>query len=435
MKSLKKSVFVFMTIAVIACLFTVCGVSAYAESDITDYLTYEINDGNVTITYCDSAISGDIVIPDTIEGYPVTTIGDGAFADYCVNITSLVIPESITKIGINAFYTCVNMKTVVLPESLTVLPSGIFGDCWSLENVNIPSGVKSIPNSAFAGCHSLSEISIPAGVISIKSGAFLGTAIKEICLPEGLQEIGEGAFSNCYKLEQINIPDGVKIIDGSTFSRCLSLEKIDFPNELTEIGDYAFECCYSLSNVVLPETLKKIGNGSFSYCLSLDEIVIPKSVTEVGEYAFDSCNNLKKICVENSSAKIGKGAFALTRCELLVDVDELVKSYVECYDNEIILRDADGFVIGSEAYPAPKNLNKMIKFKSSLVPVEDAIMYGYYDSTAHNYAKSNNLRFVAYEYQNEYATDIVSYLRGLLDKYISAFLKFIYMIKSLFGMA
>ena len=434
MKLLKKSIIAFMTIAVSACLFAVCCVYAYAESDIVDYLTYEINDGEVTITDCDESISGDVVIPDTIDGYPVTTIEICAF-DYCIKITSLEIPESITKIEDFAFYACVNMKKVLLPESLTVLPSTIFGDCWSLENVNIPSGVKIIQNSAFTECFSLSEISIPAGVISIKSGAFSGTAIREISLPEGLQELGDCAFSNCYKLEQINIPDGVKIIDGSTFAGCLSLEKIEFSDELTEIGDYAFECCYSLSNVVFPETLKKIGNGSFSYCLALDEIVIPKSVTEVGEEAFDSCNNLKKICVENSEAKIGTGAFALTRCELLVDVDELVKAYVECYENEIIFRDADGFVFGSCAYPEPKNLNKMIKFKSSLVPVEDAIMYGYYDSTAHNYAKSNNLRFVAYEYQNEYATDIVSYLRGLLNKYIAAFLKFIDMIKSLFGMA
>ena len=431
---MKKSISVVLILSIIAGIFSMCGVTAFAEDNVVNYLDYVIENNEVKIVCYKDGIAGDIVIPDTIEGYPVTTIGNGAF-DICTTITSVVIPESVTKIEDNAFYTCVNLKTVVLPESLTVLPSGIFGDCWSLENVNIPEGVKDIPNSAFTECYSLSDISIPSGVVSIGSGAFSGTVISEIDLPDGLQEIGDGAFSYCYKLEQINIPDGVKIIDGSTFYRCLSLEYIDFPDELAEIGDFAFGHCYSLRNVVFPETLKKIGERSFSGCLSLDEIVIPKSVTEVGEEAFGSCNNLKKICIENSSAKIGTGSFALTRCELFIDVDDFVKAHIECYDNGILFRDSDGFVTGSEAFPEPENFDKMIKLMSSADTVEYAIMYGYYDSTAHNYAKSNNLRFVAYEYQNEYATDIVSYLRGLLDKYISAFLKFIEMIKSLFGMA
>lgn len=406
MKKIKKVFLILLTIIAINCLLVVCGVTGSAKGDIVDYLRYEIENNEVKIVGYKDGIAGELIIPDTIEGYPVTAIGNGAF-DLCTTITNLVIPESVKIIEDNAFYTCTKLKKAVLPDSLTELPHGLFGHCYSLEEVNIPDGIQVIPSSAFASCYSLSEIEIPDSVVAIGDAAFSGTMLKEINLPDGLQMIGEHAFLCCYKLDQIKIPAGVKYIDDYAFYNCMSLEKVEFLSGLLEIGYLSFSNCYSLQNVVFPDTLKKIGEESFSYCLSLEEITIPKSVEVVEKYAFGCCNSLKKIHIENYSTKIRTGAFAFTICELNIDVKDFIKIYIDCYDNGIIMRNPDGTICGVTEYPDPENIDEILKLEFPIVSVKDAAIYGYSDSTAHNYAKKNNIQFIPYDCVHEYTDNIV----------------------------
>ena len=84
---------------------TILPLSSFAETGITSYLTYKINNGEVTITDCYNSISGGVVIPETIEGYPVTSIGDAAFYS-CDRLISIKIPGSVTSVGNEAFYFC-----------------------------------------------------------------------------------------------------------------------------------------------------------------------------------------------------------------------------------------------------------------------------------------------------------------------------------------
>ena len=104
---------------------------------ILDKLTYEIENGKVTITDCDTSLSGDIVLPSKIEGKPVTSIGNYAFF-LCSSLTSITIPDSVTSIGNYAFW-----------------------DCSSLTSITIPNGVTSIGNQAFDSCSSLTSVTIP----------------------------------------------------------------------------------------------------------------------------------------------------------------------------------------------------------------------------------------------------------------------------------
>ncbi len=88
----KKFISILLAIAMV---LTIAPVTVIAEDDVLSYLTYSITDGEVTITGCDQSISGDVVIPDTIEGYPVTSIGEGAFYD-CTSLADVYYSGSET---------------------------------------------------------------------------------------------------------------------------------------------------------------------------------------------------------------------------------------------------------------------------------------------------------------------------------------------------
>ena len=100
---------------------------------IPEGLEYEITDGKVTITdYTGSAT--ELEIPSTIEGCPVTVIGDAAF-EYCQELESITIPESVTDIGSRAFYNCAELKDLYVPQNVTNIGALAFAACGLLENI------------------------------------------------------------------------------------------------------------------------------------------------------------------------------------------------------------------------------------------------------------------------------------------------------------
>lgn len=122
------------------------------KNKMLDYITYEIVDNSVTITGCDKSISGAHIIPDTIEGYPVTKIGEAAFHN-CDKLKSIIIPESVTVLKSSAFVECDSLERVNIPNNVTSL-NATFGMCSSLRKIKISNNVISI-NQAFAFCNNL----------------------------------------------------------------------------------------------------------------------------------------------------------------------------------------------------------------------------------------------------------------------------------------
>ncbi|MBR5451994.1 MAG: leucine-rich repeat protein [Clostridia bacterium] len=151
--------------------------TASAETYTDGYYTYTVSNGKATITGCDDSISGDITIPSTLGGYPVTSIGDYAFHN-CFYITSVNIPYGVTRIGDAAFYCHDNWSYVAS----------------KLTSVTIPDSVTTIGDGAFRET-ALKNVIIPDSVTRIESTAFCITYIEDIVLGKGVTYIGEHAFS------------------------------------------------------------------------------------------------------------------------------------------------------------------------------------------------------------------------------------------------
>ena len=194
-------------------------------ADLSD-LTYTTTNGEVGITDCNEAATGELVIPNTIEGNPVTSIGEGAFFN-CTSLTSITIPDSVTSIGDNTFSFCRSL------ESINVINSNLnFRDV----------------NGVLFDAEMETLLRYPAGKIDLSYN-----------IPSSVTSIGVDAFADCTSLTSMTIPDSVTSIDNYAFYECRSLTSITIGNGVTSIGQEAFYGCTSLTSITFQGAAPTVG--------------------------------------------------------------------------------------------------------------------------------------------------------------------------------
>ena len=330
-------------------------------------LKYEIENGEATITGHTSSISGALVIPNTLGGYPVKSIGDFAFND-CTDLTSVTIGNSVTSIGEWAFDGCTGLISITIPDSVTSIGGSAFKGCtglikinWNAESVSdfseygkvfynagtsgsgidvvFGDSVKRIPTYAFYVSDSsyrpkIKSVTIGNSVTSIGDYAFYCcTGLTSVTIGNSVTSIGGSAFYNTawynaqpfgdvyagkvyYKYKGtmpentiIVIKDGTKGIADSAFHNCTGLTSVTIPNSVTSIGDSAFNSCRCLKDIIIPNSVASIGDSVFNSCRRLKDIIIPNSVASIGSSAFRSCTGLASITIPDSVTSIGDYAF------------------------------------------------------------------------------------------------------------------------------
>ena len=131
----------------------------------------------------------------------VTEIGDNAFWK-CTGLTSVTIPNSVTEIGDNAFSYCNGLKTITLPDRLTYIGSSVFSGCTGLTSVTIPNSVTTIGRRVFQQCTGLKTVTLPDKLTCIDDGVFYGcTSLTSITIPDSVTKIGSKVFGECKNVE------------------------------------------------------------------------------------------------------------------------------------------------------------------------------------------------------------------------------------------
>lgn len=264
-------------------------VSASEESNFTYELNVEEN--GIVITGYEGEKQGDLVIPDEIDGYPVTEIGKGAFQHSSFE-GELVFPESIVKINNDAFYDCEFSGELVFPKELQVIGKYAFAGCKGFTgDLIFPVNVNTIDDGAFA-----------------MSRCFTG----HLQLPEKLIYLGKKAFYYSELQGDLIIPIGVEKINDSTFEGCEGFNgKLYISDNVKVIGELAFEGCSNFTGeLVLPTNLTKIANSAFKGCSGFTgKLVIPSKMTEISRKTFKGCTGLQKVEFSNLIEEIADDAF------------------------------------------------------------------------------------------------------------------------------
>lgn len=219
------------------------------------------------------------------------------------NITSVILPESVTSVHMQAFGDCPNLESVTLPTWLSVIEDYTFQNCSKLQNINLPLGLDQIGKEAFAGCSSLTILDWPLQ----------------------LKNIGARAFYNCNQLDGIeNISPNIEKIGADAF--CNTAWESKQPSGYLYIHNifyaYTGEVTDSM-HIEIKKGTTYISGGAVSRCVTkineystknvVSKITIPNSVTEIEDETFRSCRNLDTIiCTSVEPPLISENTFNLT---------------------------------------------------------------------------------------------------------------------------
>lgn len=288
-------------------------ITKYSGSDDTVVIPDEIDDYIIQVIDTEAFFKNKemkcVIIPDT-----VTEIGKQAFS-YCDALETVDLGNGITTIGNWAFSDNPSLKHIDLPDSVTTMGRGVFLNCINLELFGYPVNWEHADEygEVFAGCDKLTEIDVPVGTTVIPNYAFANCPnLQKVTLPEGLEYVYHHAFSDCTGLTEMVYPSTIKTVGG--IDGCTGITEIDIPDGAVTIGTNAFDSV-PISHIAIPSSVTEILNYAFENCEKLESVSFEEGLTSIGLYAFSGCTSLGKALLPDSVSSIG--AYAFSDCSIL----------------------------------------------------------------------------------------------------------------------
>ncbi len=438
---MKRNSFTSRVLATVIAVLIVIGVmpmmSVSAETTETGkYGDFEYSIANEAVTIIGyTGEAKDVIIPATIDGYPVECIGFkrlddegsvwGAFME-CTTLESVTIPDTVKIIDAFAFYECTALSSVTIQGSVESIGSFAFSGCTSLKEVTFKEGLKTLWGSAFEAT-AIESVYIPASVTAIYGNPFdscsnltsiivdanntyydsrencnaiietssntLVSGCRNTIIPYSVSTIGSAAFMG-QPIQKIDIPASINRIQGEAFAECSELTEIGFPRFMEKIERNAFRDCISLERVDLPYSTNKFWGSMFVGCYNLTEITYAgyntfyysKNAVVDYKYKYQTSSNqtdmillsgCKNTVIGKDIVEIGEEAFE--DCKLLnnIDIPQSVtkigyNAFAGCELLEELVIPAKVEHIGRGAFSSCKSLTEMV-IPENVTVVEDEL--------------------------------------------------------------
>lgn len=358
--------------------------SATQESDLGEY-EWETDGASVKITgYRGRGVR--IIIPESIEGKPVTSIGVAAFYNKINVPSSVVFPSSLVSIEDKAFQFCRHLTGVLsIPGNVKSIGASAFAHCGGISGLDLQDGVESIGDVAFQNCAGLTgQLIFPGSLVSIGKMAFsyCEGISGSLTIPGSVKYIGPSAFEYCNKVSAVVLENGVETIGRYAFSPCREIAgTLVLPSSVKSIEEHAFGTS-KITGLILqdgvasigqnaflgndkisgkltiPGSVKTVGQNSFLGCKGLSEVVVLDGVETIESNAFERCVGLNRVFISGSVKSIGHSAFA--QCDGLQSLT--IENGVEN--------------VGDKAFWKCKNLNGILTFPDSVKTVGSSAFEG-----------------------------------------------------------
>ncbi len=363
---MKKCIGLIISLLLILSVFSF-SVSADTENGIK----YSVIGNQALIEAVDESVKDDVIIPDTLGGFPVVSILEYAFRE--TDIKSIKLPDSITYIGEGAFMDCEKLEKINIPMGVKEIKKDTFSQCFSLKEIKLSGTVTLIGGNAFFSCTALEKINL-SGVTTIEFSAFRNCKkLSGVTFSDSLEVIGEGAFFGCASLKEVLVPSSVNHIGYDAFSGCNALEKIDVDNNsmyFSSVDDvlyneavtelYQYPAGKTAASFIMPKTVEKVQWGAFAGNKHLKsvtinfigterngefstgfvsifgdvmpsniETVILKDIEAIPGNTFYDCSKIKKIVLPETVTHIGEHAFAGCSSLSTINIPKNVKTIGE----------------------------------------------------------------------------------------------------------
>lgn len=444
-----KKLFSIMLITVI--VITACSVPLNVSAAVTKAgMSFRIlKDGKAEVIRYNGSQGKKPVIPRTVGGRKVVSIGEFAFSGNRCKIKAVKIPDTVKKIKQCAFsknsltsvkipasveeihfraFDDTKLESVVIPSTVIKLGKRVFADCKRLKKAVIKDGINKIPEGLFQSCGKLKKIKIPASVTEIGAQAFQDCGFKKFVIPKSITAIKRDAFSTVTekpRLEKFEVAKdnpSFSVEDGILYNkdktelivypsnrgggpnRSNSFEKMPklskkqkasraftIPERVNKIADYAFSKT-NLQKATIPGNITTVSTGAFGNCSDLDTVIMKRGVKTIKTEAFCECSSLKKLVLSPTIETIEKDAFSHTGLKSVSIPDGVEsieeKAFLGCELSEVLIPSGVKY-IGNNAFGYTVGAYGIVGEK-----YEDFIIKGKSETEAESYAKSNGFKFV-----------------------------------------
>lgn len=273
---------------------------------VTRIGTYAFKD---TLLWANHDESGVVYAGNWVVGYEELTKAN------------IELKEGTCGIADLGFYECSMLQTVSRLGQVKYIGIAAFMNCARLSSATLNSNLKTIEDYTFYGCSSLYEIEFPRTLKTIGRSAFYGAGLAEIDLSRSkVETIGRFAFYGNTMLRDVTLGDEVTLIDDYAFYHCSNILTLTVPDSVKRIGVRAFSDCEYLQILSLEtETsqLETIDQSAFNGCVRLRDVIIPNSVKTIGTAAFYNCQKME---IELGASLETIGNYAFFNCDSIGDL-------------------------------------------------------------------------------------------------------------------